>query len=74
MQTKWRVAILVGGVALVWAMVALVLLRVMPPPLKNTDFLVIGVVATLAAMGALFVALLSTPASPDSKERPENSE
>jgi len=44
----------------VFAVVAVVLLEVMPGPLHPSDYLVIGSVATLVALLALFLALIST--------------
>lgn len=40
--------------ALGFAVVAFVLLRVMPQPLRPVDFLMIGAIATLAALAILF--------------------
>jgi hypothetical protein len=37
----------------------------MPSPLKNSDYLVIGSVATLVALVVLFFALMATMKSPD---------
>ena len=51
------------AVALVFAVVAGVMLAVMPGPLKNSDYLVIGSVATLVALLALFFAMISTTKS-----------
>ena len=45
---------------LVFAMVAGILTQIMPPPLKNSDYVIIGSVATLVAMMAVFVALIAT--------------
>lgn len=47
----------------VFAAVALVMLSVMPAPLKESDYMVIGTVATLAALLVLFVAVISTTKS-----------
>jgi hypothetical protein len=38
--------------------VAAVLMRIIPEPKKETDYLVIGTLATVAALGVLFVALI----------------
>ena len=45
---------------LVFAMVAAVMLAVFPAPLKDSDYLVIGSVATLVALAVIFLALIST--------------
>lgn len=47
------------AVALVFAAVAGLMVRVMPAPRKDSDYLVIGSVATLVALLVLFVALIS---------------
>jgi len=44
----------------VFAIVAAILLAVMPGPLRPSDYLVIGSVSTLVALLALFLALVST--------------
>ena len=49
-----RVAVL----ALVFAAVAGIMLKVMPAPLKDSDYLVIGTVATLVSMVAIFLLLV----------------
>jgi len=48
------------GVASVFAVVALILVEVMPGPLRESDYLVIGTVATLVSLLALFLMLVST--------------
>ena len=48
------------AVALVFTVVAGIMVKVMPAPLKDSDYLVIGSVATLVALLVLFVALIST--------------
>ena len=55
-----RAVLLVLAAVCVFAVVAAILTKLMPAPLKDSDYLVIGSVATLAALLALFVALLST--------------
>jgi hypothetical protein len=47
----------------VFVVVAGVMVKVMPAPLHDSDFLVIGSVATLAGLMVLFVVLLSTTKS-----------
>jgi hypothetical protein len=44
----------------VFVIVAAIMLKVMPGPLKDSDYMVIGSVATLVALLVLFLALLST--------------
>jgi hypothetical protein len=51
---------LILGAAIVFAVAAFLMLHLMPPPLDNMSYLVIGSVATLAAMLALFVTLILT--------------
>lgn len=48
------------GAVLVFAVVAFVMLQFMPEPLDNMSYLVIGSVATLVSMLALFVTLILT--------------
>jgi hypothetical protein len=55
-----RTALLILGAALVFGAVAAVMIRLMPGPLEDSDYLVIGSVATLVAMLALFLMLVST--------------
>jgi len=51
---------IVGALVLVFAAVAGIMVNVMAGPLKDSDYLVIGTVATLAAMVTLFVLLIAT--------------
>jgi membrane associated rhomboid family serine protease len=55
-----RTLILVLGVIFVFAAVSAIMLRFMPAPLKDSDYLVIGSVATLVALLALFFGLVGT--------------
>jgi hypothetical protein len=55
-----RGALLSSGILLVFAVVVTVLLRVMPGPLRQMDYLVIGAVATFASMLLLFLILTTT--------------
>jgi hypothetical protein len=48
------------AVGFVFAIVVIILLAIMPTPLKESDYLVIGSVATLASLLALFLLLVST--------------
>ncbi|HEV1283681.1 MAG TPA: hypothetical protein VNU44_00145 [Bryobacteraceae bacterium] len=53
--------LMLGAAALcVFVVVAAVMLKLMPAPLKESDYMVIGSVATLLALGVLFLVLVST--------------
>jgi hypothetical protein len=54
-----RVAVLVAAGFIVFGVVAAVLTQVMPGKRGPTDYLVIGGVATLAALAAVFVTLIT---------------
>ena len=49
-----------GALLLVFAAVAGIMLKVMSGPFKDSDYLVVGAVATLAAMATLFFLLIAT--------------
>jgi hypothetical protein len=49
-----------AGMLLVFIAVIGVLVRVIPGPHKETDYLVIGTLATFASLGLLFVVLATT--------------
>jgi hypothetical protein len=52
---------LLGGLAVcVFVVVSALMLQFMPSPLKESDYMVIGSVATLLALGAVFLVLVST--------------
>ena len=51
---------LVLGVMCVFAVVAAIMLKLTPGPLKDSDYLVIGSVATLVSLLALFFGLVAT--------------
>jgi hypothetical protein len=54
-------ALLLGGSAVcVFIVVAAIMIKVMPTPLKASDYLVIGSVATLVALLVLFLVMAST--------------
>ena len=55
-----RTLVLILGVVCVFGVVAAIMLRVMPEPLKDSDYLVIGSVATLVALLVLFFGLVGT--------------
>jgi hypothetical protein len=54
-------ALLLGGSAVcVFVVVAAIMIKVMPTPLKASDYMVIGSVATLVALLVLFLVIAST--------------
>jgi Na+/melibiose symporter-like transporter len=55
-----RILALAGGTLLLFAATVAVLLRVIPAPHRDIDYLVIGGVATLVCLLALFVVLVTT--------------
>lgn len=55
-----RIWVLVLAAVCVFAVVTLILLRLMHAPLKDADYLVIGSVATLLSLLAVFVVLVIT--------------
>ena len=55
-----RGLMLVAAALCVFAVVAALMLRFMPGPLKEYDYMIIGSVATLLALGAVFLVLVST--------------
>ncbi|HLH39936.1 MAG TPA: hypothetical protein VKX39_12370 [Bryobacteraceae bacterium] len=55
-----RALTLALAAACIFAVVAAAMLRLMPRPLKDSDYMVIGSVATLIALLGLFVAMLAT--------------
>jgi hypothetical protein len=55
-----RPLVLALGTVVLFAVVAAIMLRFMPGPLKDSDYLVVGSVSMLVALLALFVALIST--------------
>ena len=54
-----QIVLVLGGVC-VFAVTAAVMVAVLPAPLKDTDYLVIGSIATLVSLLVMFVALLAT--------------
>ena len=54
-----QIILILGGVC-VFAVSAAVLVEIMPSPLKDSDYLVIGSIATLVSLLVMFVVLLST--------------
>ena len=57
-----RTLILVLGVIFVFAAAAAIMVRLMPAPLKDSDYLVIGTVATILSIFALFLGVKSPDA------------
>ena len=55
-----RTLVLILGMIRVFAAVSAIMLRFMPAPLKDSDYLVIGSVATLVALLVLFFGLVGT--------------
>ncbi len=55
---RQNVIVLAVAALAVFVVVAALLVRFLPQPRKDSDFLVIGAVATLAALGVVFGALL----------------
>ena len=53
-----RILALVAGAIVVFVSVVALLLQVMPGPHKQLDYLVVGSVATLAALVAVFLVLM----------------
>ena len=49
-----------AGVIVVFGLVAVVLLKLMPVPHRDVDYMVVGALATLVSMGLLFFILLKT--------------
>jgi hypothetical protein len=54
-----QILLVLGGLC-VFGVSAAVMVQFMPSPLKDTDYLVIGSVATLAALLVMFLALMAT--------------
>jgi len=51
---------LLGAAVILFGVTVAIGLAIVPEPRTSTDFLVIGTVATLVALGAVFVMLIST--------------
>lgn len=54
-----QVLLILGGIC-VFGVAAVVMLKLMPAPLKDSDYLVIGSVATLVSLLVMFLVLIST--------------
>ena len=53
-------AVLILSGVCVFAVAAAVMIAIMPSPLKDSDYLVIGSIATLVSLLVMFVVLLAT--------------
>jgi hypothetical protein len=69
---KNRIAIAAAGIAIVFFVTILIALQFMPQPLKSTDYLVVGAIATFVSMLVLFFLLLQTTGQKGPKRYPEN--
>jgi uncharacterized membrane protein len=49
-----------GALIIVFAAVVGVMLKLMPAPLKDSDYLIVGTVATMVSLLALFILLVVT--------------
>jgi Co/Zn/Cd efflux system component len=58
-----RVLVLGLAVVIIFAVVAALLLRFMPQPMKDSDYLVVGSVATLVSLLILFFLLVPSSKS-----------
>ncbi|HEV8412849.1 MAG TPA: hypothetical protein VGQ49_04585 [Bryobacteraceae bacterium] len=54
-----QIILILGGVC-VFAVAAAVIVAIMPSPLKDTDYLVIGSIATLVSLLVMFLVLIAT--------------
>jgi hypothetical protein len=55
-----KILTLAAGMVLVFAVVAVILLQVLPGPHQSTDYLVVGTLATFVSLLVLFVVLTKT--------------
>ena len=54
-----QIGLILGGVC-VFVVAAAVMVKIMPAPLRDSDYLVIGSIATLVSLLVMFVVLLAT--------------
>ncbi|MBZ5636079.1 MAG: hypothetical protein LAO55_23370 [Acidobacteriia bacterium] len=54
-----QILLVLGGVC-VFAVAAAVMVAIMPAPLKDSDYLVIGSIATLVSLLVMFLVLIAT--------------
>lgn len=59
-----NVGVLLGIVVAVYAIAAIVLLKVIPAPRRDVDYMVAGSIATLVALLVVFLLLLTTSPRP----------
>jgi hypothetical protein len=55
-----RTPLLALALVFVFAAVAAIMYKLMPAPLKDSDYFVIGSVATLVSLGVLFALIVTT--------------
>jgi hypothetical protein len=55
-----RLAMLFGAAAIVFAVTVALGLKILPEPHSETDYLVVGSVATFFSLGVLFAVLITT--------------
>ena len=55
-----RTLLLGLGMLIVFVAAAAIMIRFVPQPMKDSDYLIVGSVATLAALLVMFVVLIST--------------
>lgn len=55
-----RIATLAAAMVIVFGSVAAVLMKLIPAPRKETDYLVIGTLATFASLATLFGVMVTT--------------
>ena len=55
-----RLAMLFGAAAIVFAVTVALGLKILPEPHSETDYLVVGSVATFLSLGVLFAVLITT--------------
>ncbi len=66
-----RTLALTLGMVMIFGVTVAILLEVMPGPHKQTDYLVIGCVATLLCLLLLFVVLINTAKQRSSSRKPD---
>jgi len=73
-MAKW--SMLLGAAAIAFVVTIAIGLRLLPGPHSETDYLVVGSVATFLCLGVLFAVLITTwikkPTRPDSESAPTN--
>ena len=55
-----RIPVLAAGALLTFGLAALILLKALPGPHRDVDYMVVGALATFASMGVLFAVLSKT--------------